>query len=114
MLDRTFLLDSRFSRFNARLIRDEANDEERKAIAIRNDEKRSETGRNNLFVIVVYCENRRKFRESFRGKKSARISPPSPRQEMEKNQYLRRYDLCLQLFSSRFKKDGTVDENRTS
>lgn len=83
-------------------------------LAIRNDEKRSGTGRNNLFVIVVYCENRRKFRESFRGKKSARISPPSPRQEMEKNQYLRRYDLCLQLFSSRFKKDGTVDENRTS
>lgn len=73
MLDRTFLLDSRFSRFNARLIRDEANDEKRKAIAIRNDEKRSGTGRNNLFVIVIYCENRRKFRESFREKKSARI-----------------------------------------
>lgn len=75
MLDRTFLLDSRFSRFNARLIRDEANDEERKAIAIRNDEKRSGTERNNLFVIVVYCENRRKFRESFRGKKSAFSAP---------------------------------------
>ena len=72
MLDRTVLLDSnsRDSMHGSYVTRKT----ERKAIAIRNDEKKSVTGCNNLFVIyVVYARIDAKFRESFRGKKSAGI-----------------------------------------
>lgn len=74
MLDRTVLLDSnsRDSMHGSYVTRRRKT--ERKAIAIRNDEKKSVTGRNNLFVIyVVYARIDAKFRESFRGKKSAGI-----------------------------------------